>query len=168
MTTTIARKAGAAFILAAFAVLTSGGAASAATTASAPANCEGKDKWPGGIWINVVAQNVTTSQGFINVTIYGDDRGKFLAKGGSMMSRFFPAQKGETRACIMLPRTGVYAIALYHDANGNRTFDRKLLPEEGYGFSNNPSTLAGLPAWSSVRLNVPKANLVTHIAMKYP
>jgi uncharacterized protein (DUF2141 family) len=168
MTTTVARKAAAALTLAAIAAVPFGAAAPAATQASPPATCEGKDKWPGGIWLNVVAENVISSQGYINVTVYGDNRGKFLAKGGSLMSRFFPAQKGETRACVMLPKSGVYAIALYHDANGNKTFDRKLLPDEGYGFSNNPSTLAGLPAWSSVRLNVPKPNLVTHIDLKYP
>lgn len=168
MTTTIARKAGAALTLAALAALTLGAAAPAATQASAPANCEGKDKWPDGIWLNVVAENVRSSQGGINVTVYGDSRDKFLAKGGSLMARFFPAQKGETRACVMLPKVGVYAIALYHDENGNKHFDRNLLPVEGYGFSNNPATLAGLPAWNSVRLNIPKANLVTHITMKYP
>lgn len=168
MTMKFARKAGVALLLAGIAALPLGAAAPAATPATPPANCQGQDKWDSGVWINIVAENMRSSDGYLAVTLYADDRSKFLAKGGSLMARFFPAQKGETRACIMLPKTGVYGIALYHDENGNHTFDRKLLPEEGYGFSNNPSTLAGLPAWGSVRLNVAKTNLVTHITIKYP
>jgi len=168
MTTKFARQAGAALLLAGIAALPLGAAAPAATRSAPPANCQGADRWNSGVWLNVVAENVRSSDGYLNVTVYADNRSKFLAKGGSLMARFFPAQKGETRACVMLPKTGVYAIALYHDENGNKSFDRKLLPEEGYGFSNNPSTLAGLPAWSSVRLNVSKPNLVAHIKMKYP
>jgi uncharacterized protein (DUF2141 family) len=165
--TKIARNA-AALACAIAATLPLGASAPAAQGATAPANCEGRDKWGNGTWLNVVAEGVRSSEGLLNVTIYGDNRRKFLAKGGSLMARFFPAQKGETRACVFLPGPGVYAIALYHDENGNKNFDRSLLPTEGYGFSNNPSTLAGLPAWSAVRLNVSKTNLVTHIKMKYP
>lgn len=162
-----AHKAGAALLLVGLAALPLGAAAPAASQA-APTNCEGKDKWPDGIWLNVVAEGVKSNEGYLNVTVYADKKRDFLAKGGSILARFFPAQKGQTRACVFLPKTGVYAIALYHDENGNKNFDRTLLPDEGYGFSNNPSTLAGLPAWNSVRLNVSKANLVTHIKMKYP
>ena len=42
------------------------------------------------------------------------------------------------------------------------------LPAEGYGFSNNPGTFAGLPSFRSVRLNVPRSGLNTRIQMKYP
>ena len=154
--------------VAAIASLALAGSAPAAESPAAPANCDGKEKWGSGVWLNVVAEDVRSSEGLINVTVYADKRNKFLAKGGSLLASFFPAQKGETRACVFLPEAGVYAIAIYHDENANRKFDRNLLPTEGYGFSNNPSTLAGLPAWSSVRLNVSKTNLVTHIHMKYP
>ena len=69
-----------------------------------------------------------------------------------------------------MPQPGVYALAIYHDENASRNFDRTGigLPAEGYGFSNNPATLAGLPSFRSVRLNVPKAGLTTRIQMKYP
>ena len=75
-----------------------------------------------------------------------------------------------TRACVFVPKPGVYAIAVYHDEDASRKLNRSGLglPAEGYGFSNNPATLAGLPAFRSVRLNVPKAGLTTHIKMKYP
>ena len=40
------------------------------------------------------------------------------------------------------------------------------IPTEAFGFSNNPSTVAGLPAFRSVRLNVPKAGLTTRIQLR--
>ncbi len=140
--------------------------APAAAEATPPAGCTGKKET--GVWLNVVANGMRSSDGLLAITVYEDKRSKFLAKGGSIWVGRVDAKKGSTRGCVFLPKTGVYAIALYHDENANHNFDRNFLPTEGYGFSNDPSTLAGLPAFGSVRLNVPKTNLTTHITMKYP
>ena len=164
--TKIARKAFAALALPAAASLTMGASAPATDAPSPPAGCTGRT--PTGVWLNIVAENMRSSEGQLAMSVYADVRKDFLAKGGSIWVGRVPAQQGETRGCVFLPKTGVYAIALYHDENSNGNFDRNLLPTEGYGFSNNPSTLAGLPAWKSVRINVSKTNLVTHIRMKYP
>ncbi len=161
---TFLSRAGAALALTGAAALSLGAPVSAEP--NPPAGCTGKKTT--GVWLNVVADGVRSSDGLIAITVYEDNRSKFLAKGGSIWVGRVPAQKGSTRGCVFLPKTGVYAIALYHDENANQKFDRSLLPEEGYGFSNNASTLAGLPAFSSVRLAVPKTNLTTHITMKYP
>ena len=93
----------------------------------------------------------------------------FVLQGARLIGRV-DARAGTTRACIFLPRPGVYAVALYHDENANQSFDRSGigLPAEGYGFTNNPATLAGLPAFSSVRLNAPRTGLTARIQMKYP
>ena len=82
----------------------------------------------------------------------------------------FDAAAPTTRTCIFVPRPGVYAIAVYHDEDGSRKINRNALgiPSEGFGFSNNPSTVAGLPAFRSVRLDVPKTGLTTRIRMRYP
>lgn len=140
--------------------------APAAAQAEAPANCSGRTE--SGVWLNVVAEGMRSSDGQLAITVYADKRKDFLAKGGAIWVGFFPAKQGNSRGCVFLPDTGVYAIALYHDENSNQNFDRNFLPTEGYGFSNNPSTLAGLPSWKSVRLNVSKTNLTTRISMKYP
>ena len=66
--------------------------------------------------------------------------------------------------------TGTYAIAVYHDADSNRSFNRTGigLPEEGFGFSNNPGTLFGLPSFRSVRLAVPRSDMQTTVRIRYP
>jgi uncharacterized protein (DUF2141 family) len=113
---------------------------------------------------------VRNGNGLIAVTLYADNSSKFLAKKGSLYVGRVDARSGTTRACIHVPKPGVYAVAIYHDENANRKFDRSGvgLPAEGYGFTNNPSTIAGLPSFRSVRLNVPKTGLTTQIQLKYP
>lgn len=156
------RRAAAALALAAAAI-----AVSAAAPAAEPAaDCVGRVKY--GTWVNVVADGMRNSNGKLVVTIYPDDRRRFLASKGEVNVGKVDAKQGSTRARVCIPRTGVYAIAVYHDEDGGGKFDRGLLPKEGYGFSNNPSTIAGLPAFSGVRLNISKPGLTTHIQMKYP
>jgi uncharacterized protein (DUF2141 family) len=118
----------------------------------------------------VVADGLRNSNGLLAVTLYADDSSRFLAKKGSLYVGRVEAKAGTTRACIFVPKPGVYALALYHDENGDKKFDRSGLglPVEGFGFTNNPATIAGLPTFSSVRLNVGKSGLTTRVHMKYP
>lgn len=132
-----------------------------------PAGCLGD---PSSTWLNVNVEGVRNSDGLIAVTLYADDSRKFLAKKGSVKVARFDASAGTTRACIFVPSPAVYAIAVYHDEDGSRKLNRNGLgiPTEAFGFSNNPTTVAGLPAFRSVRLNVPKAGLTTRIQLRYP
>jgi uncharacterized protein (DUF2141 family) len=139
----------------------------AAARAEAPAGCVGK---PSNTWITIVAEGMRNGNGLLAITPYPDVPSRFLVRHGSLGVERVPAAAGTTRACLFLPKPGVYAIALYHDENADRHLDRTGigLPAEGYGFSNNPATLAGLPSFRSVRLNVPRTGLTTRIQMKYP
>ena len=122
-------------------------------------------------YINVVVEGVRNGNGLIALTLYADNSRKFLAKGGSLYVGRVDATSGTTRTCIHVPSPGVYAIAVYHDENGNRKIDRGGvlgIPTEGFGFSNNPPTIASLPSFRSVRLNIPRSGLTTHVRMTYP
>jgi uncharacterized protein (DUF2141 family) len=142
-------------------------AAPAMAQGSAPAGCQGP---PSATWLNVVVEGVRGSNGLVAVTLYADDSRKFLAKKGSIKVSRFNAVAPTTRTCIFVPQPGVYAIAVYHDEDGSRKINRNAIgmPSEGFGFSNNPSTVAGIPAFRSVRLDVPKAGLTTRIRLRYP
>ncbi|OYX41444.1 MAG: hypothetical protein B7Y87_04530 [Sphingomonadales bacterium 32-64-22] len=144
----------------------------AAAPAAAPASaqgdgdCVGRTKFASSI--TVAANGIRNNNGKLVVTVYPDERKRFLASKGEINVGKVNAQQGTTRAKVCIPGPGVYAIAVYHDEDGGGKFDRGLLPKEGFGFSNNPSTIAGLPSFSAVRLNVTKSGLTTHIQMKYP
>lgn len=120
--------------------------------------------------LHVDVENVQSSEGLIAVTLYADDRSKFLMKRGSLYVGRVPARSGTTSVCIHVPSTGTYALAVYHDADADRGFDRTGigLPAEGFGFSNNPRVFLGMPNWGSVRLGVPKTDLRTTVRLRYP
>jgi uncharacterized protein (DUF2141 family) len=159
-------RAAAIAVLAALAA-TSSATSTASADPSPPPGCTGT---PSATWLNVSAQGLRSGSGLLAITLYADNPRKFLVSRGSLYVGRVNASAGSTLGCIFVPSPGVYAIALYHDENANQRFDRSGigLPAEGYGFSNNPATLAGLPSFRSVRLNVPRSGLTTRIQMKYP
>lgn len=117
--------------------------------------------------LSVQVTGVRSSQGEVALTIYPDDRRRFLAKGGKFARARVKAQP-VSRACIWLP-PGSYALAIYHDSNGDRDFNRTLvgLPAEGFGFSNNPETKVGLPPLSAVRFSVGPTERTLSVQMRY-
>lgn len=124
----------------------------------------------GPVRLYVDVEGVRKAEGLIAVTLYADDSSRFLAKRGSLYVGRVPAQAPETRVCIYLPSTGTYALGVYHDADGDRKYDRNAvgLPSEGFGFSNNPAVILGIPSFRSVRLAVPRDNMSTRVRLRYP
>ncbi len=123
-----------------------------------------------GVRLFVRVEGVRSSEGLIAVTLYSDDSSRFLARRGSLYVGRVPARAGTTQVCIYLPAAGTYGLAVYHDADANRTFNRNFigLPAEGYGFSNNAPAIFGLPSFGRVRLLVPRTNTSTAIRLRYP
>ena len=118
----------------------------------------------------VEVENVRASQGLVAVTLYADDSRRFLARRGSLYVGRAPARAPSTRVCIHLPEPGTYALAVYHDADSSRNFNRNAigLPAEGFGFSNNASTLFGIPSFRAVRLAVPRSGMIVRVRLRYP
>ena len=123
------------------------------------------------VWITVTVDGLRNANGQVATTIYADNPDRFLVKNGSLYVVRTPTVAGATRFCVFVPQTGVYAIAVYHDEDNSGTLNRSGvlgIPTEGFGFSNNPPTLASLPTFRSVRINIPRTNLATTIHLKYP
>jgi uncharacterized protein (DUF2141 family) len=124
------------------------------------------------VWITISVDGVRNANGQIATTIYADKPDRFLVKNGSLYVVRTPSVAGATKFCVFLPQTGVYALAVYHDEDNSGTLNRAPgvlgLPTEGFGFSNNPPTLASLPTFRSVRIAVPRTNLATTIHLTYP
>ncbi|MDT0506520.1 DUF2141 domain-containing protein [Novosphingobium sp. MMS21-SN21R] len=140
---------------------------STAANANGP-NCAGPVS---DTYINVTIDGVRNGNGLMAVTLYADESRKFLVKHGSMYVGRVDATASETKMCLYVPKPGVYALAVYHDEDSSRNIKRSGvlgLPEEGFGFSNNPPTIASIPSFRSVRLNIAKSGLSTRIHLKYP
>jgi len=58
-------------------------------------------------------------------------------------------------------KPGRYALAVYHDENGNGEFDQFVfgLPLEDYGFSNGAAVFFGPPSFGAAAVEVPAQGL---------
>jgi uncharacterized protein (DUF2141 family) len=141
-------------------------AALIATPALADEGCEGV-RAAGSSKLTVQVSGVRSARGEVAITIYPDNKRRFLARNGKVARVRLPAGTS-VRTCFWLP-PGSYAAATYHDADGNRDFDRNMvgLPAEGFGFSNNPETKYGLPSLSSVRFRLPPGEGAIAVQMRY-
>jgi len=137
-----------------------------AAPAVAAEDCEGV-RSPNSTKLSIQVTGVRSTKGEVALTLYPDDRRRFLAKGGKF-ARVRTKALLTTQACFWLA-PGSYALAAYHDANGDRDFNRTLvgLPAEGFGFSNNPETKVGLPPLSAVRFSVGPTERTLSVQMRY-
>ena len=120
--------------------------------------------------LSVQVTGVRAAEGEVAVTIYPDDARRFLAPHGKLLRSRVKAEAPATSACFWLPGPAVYAIAVYHDANGDHDFNRTGIgtPAEGYGFSNDAPSTVGFPAFEKVRFSVSAGESVTAVRLRYP
>lgn len=92
----------------------------------------------GSLQIRVTVNHVT-HQGLMKLELYAEEDG-FLEKKGRLRRVRVEALDGPQLICINVPAAGIYAIAGYHDLDGNRKLKKKwdFTPKEPYGLSNNP------------------------------
>ena len=96
--------------------------------------------------LEVEVHGVASSEGAVLVALYNEESG-FLKFDQVFHSTGSPAVKGVTRIVIEdLPR-GDYAIAVFHDENGNEELDANWLgiPKEPLGFSQARMKTFGPP-----------------------
>ncbi|MBL8498137.1 DUF2141 domain-containing protein [Nitrosomonas sp. JL21] len=98
--------------------------------------------------IRVTVNNVKAG-GVLNVELY-DDPEHFLFKKGRKRKVRVPAAQGQQIVCMNLDRPGTYAVAVYHDRDGDRKLKKQwnLVPSEPFGLSNNPDNPSSFPKFS--------------------
>jgi len=123
----------------------------------------------GSALIEVKVENVRSSNGLITAVLYADNPEAFLKKGRRLDRIRVEAKQGETLLCLTAPTAGRYTVAIYHDENGNKKFDRNFLgiPSEGYGFSNNPGFRFGKPEQEETLFAAEEGMTAVQIAVLY-
>lgn len=143
-------------------------AATSAWAASSADSCEGR---AGGdaVRLTVDISSLRTAKGEVATTVYPDDSKRFLASHGKLLRTRTTTTLPVTRTCFWLP-PGIYAVAVYHDQNGDRDFNRDMLgrPTEGFGFSNDAPTRLSLPAFDAVRFRLPPGGRTISVHIRYP
>ncbi len=118
--------------------------------------------------LNVTVYGLRSDLGEVHVAVY-DAAGSFPKDGESLADAVVAAAAGKVTVVFKDLAAGKYALAVYHDENGNNEFDQGILgvPLEGYGFSNDAAVFFGPPdfAAAAIVLAEPAANIT--IRMSY-
>jgi uncharacterized protein (DUF2141 family) len=137
-----------------------------AAVASNHRPCEGR---PSNTRLIVQVGRLRSNQGEVAVTVYPSDPRRFLAPHGKLLRVRAKAGAPVTEACFYLPKPDAYAVAVYHDANANRDFDRNAvgLPVEGFAFSNDAPSKVGLPTFADARFTARPGDTILRVRMRY-
>jgi uncharacterized protein (DUF2141 family) len=138
----------------------------AAPAAAQPGTCLGT-RAANSVRLTVVSTDLRNAAGEVAVTVYPDDSRRFLAKKGKLARARVPTRAPETSTCFWVA-PGHYAVAMYHDENGDHDFNRTLFSiKEGFGFSNDAPTTLGLPRFERVRFAVGPGDTTIRIKTRY-
>jgi uncharacterized protein (DUF2141 family) len=121
------------------------------------------------ISIAINVHGVRSDAGEVVAVLYGDNPDDFLKKGKRLARERMPARPGSVSFTLPAPGPGIYAVAVYHDENGNRKLDRTLvgLPSEGFGLSNNPALRLRVPRLADAAFSVAEGRAPVDISLKY-
>lgn len=105
--------------------------------------------------ISVNVYNVPSQDGNINVAVYDSDE-SFLKFEGVVKTESTEAQKGMVTLKIEDMPSGEYALAIFHDENGNDELDTNWLgiPKEKVAFSKAKMKTFGPPKYKECAFNV--------------
>ncbi len=118
--------------------------------------------------VRVTVRGVDKSVGLMRADLYRNDPAGFLKRDGRVGKVSFAARAPFTQFCMRAPRDGEFAIAVYHDENANKTFDKKAfgLPDEPYGISNDPVIRFAPPKVDEALFSVSKNGASVVITLK--
>jgi uncharacterized protein (DUF2141 family) len=85
--------------------------------------------------VRIVVSGLKSGAGNLFVRAYPAKSSDWLQSKRYVMRVDATPQQGSVTVCVPLPAPGDYAIAVQHDANGNRKTD---ISTDGAGMSNNP------------------------------
>lgn len=103
--------------------------------------------------LNVEVQNVRVLTGAVHLALFRS--GKDFPGGKPVETKKLSAGSKSVQIQFSV-EPGDYAIAVYHDENGNGKMDKRLfgIPKEPYGFSNNVKPVMSAPKFSECRFTV--------------
>lgn len=141
----------------------------AIASAFIPLYCSGNARAVGTSNLTVEVQGLMGASGNICLTIFSRSEG-FPSDGTkALKASCFPISQTPFSLTLDGLNAGNYAIALFHDENADGTLNTNLVgvPQEGFGFSNNPSIVSGPPNFSDATFFVAGQNTTIRIGMKY-
>ena len=116
--------------------------------------------------LEVSVTALRSDAGLVHIALY-DKAEAFPKDERYLIDRLVPAKTG--LAAFVGLKPGTYAMAIYHDENGNGDFDQNFIgiPLEGYAFSNGAKPFLGPPDFADAAFTVGPDGTKITIPMTY-
>ncbi len=123
---------------------------------------------PGATGLTVVVKNVRSDQGKVKLALWHGADGFTDPKAAVAKLTVIPSGRQAKVTFPDLP-PGNYALASYHDENGNGKFDKTLIgwPDEGLGFSNGAWIKLGPPSFQDAAIKLGAGATTAVISLRY-
>ncbi|HPS72045.1 MAG TPA: DUF2141 domain-containing protein, partial [Bacteroidales bacterium] len=105
--------------------------------------------------LTVQVSNIKEKKGNIILSLF-DNINDFLKEGKEYCKQVIQVKDSFLQYTFMKVPKGHYAVALYHDVNGDGKCNKNILglPKEGFGFSRNYVPILRSPAFKEVQFEV--------------
>jgi uncharacterized protein (DUF2141 family) len=118
--------------------------------------------------LDVAVSGMHSDKGSLYISLYNSEKGFPRDPRGAIRLTHAPIVNGIStfRFTKLLP--GTYAIACFHDENGNGKLDANFfgIPSEGIGISNNAAGFLGPPKFRDAKFSLNRDTAIT-IRIKY-
>lgn len=106
--------------------------------------------------LTVEVLGLSSDKGKVHFGLY-DNPATFPDKEARIQGVETAIRNGRAEAMFRGLEKGLYAVAVFHDENGNGSFDQALfgIPLEDFGFSNGAKAFFGPPSFESAQVPVP-------------
>lgn len=113
-------------------------------------------------------QGVRSNHGSLHVAFFNTHHNNFPDPKMAIKSMLIKPSANAGGKSLFLP-CGTYALAVYHDENGNGKQDKNMLgmPTEGYAFSGNADTSFGPPDYDKAEFSLHSENQPLVIKLVY-
>jgi uncharacterized protein (DUF2141 family) len=101
--------------------------------------------------LTVEVTGLSPATGNVILSLYNKAEGFPQSAEATFHTASMPVKGGKVSIPLIKTPNGTYAIAFFHDANGNGKMDYNFvgLPKEGYGFSNDAMGSFGPPSFKA-------------------
>ncbi|WP_198017753.1 DUF2141 domain-containing protein [Oscillatoria acuminata] len=119
--------------------------------------------------LNLEIEGITNPRGNICFTIFSRSDGFPRDGTKALKAECSPIENLPVTLSIDGLNAGNYAVAVFHDENADGQLNTNAvgIPQEGFGFSNNPPILTGAPKFSEATFFVAGQTTTVRITMKY-
>ena len=122
--------------------------------------------------LEVVLRGLKSAEGDTRIAVHKRVADVAFPQGGVVAATIRPAREGEIRVVFTDLAPGEYAVAAFHDADGDGKLARNIvgMPTEGFGFSNGAKGFMGPPSFDKAAVTVGSkdARVSAVVPISYP